>query len=292
MKTILIFMDKVGTRVTGQTLPTGGAASDALNWELYDRYFQVSPDFSPAAAFAVPVPELMRPETMDEALERSRATLRGWDLRVAASFLGLAVFGLTATATALLSHHNLAADFAPERLTFRLEPQGEHLRAAFRIPEPSLRPVPAAEREAFVVRYLADLHRTTITPLVEQIARRAGVRPGLIWNQYGSRQIWVREFLSGNSPDDDSRRRVMADCEALERRLAPETFRLRKNPYAHTPRYIEDLYTEGKRTVLRSACCQWYRREGGVKCYTCPLLKPEEREAMRLRHRASNRTES
>lgn len=277
--------------MTGTKLPMGGATADAVNWELYDRYFQVSPDFSPAAAFSVPVPGLMRPETMDEALERSRAALRGWDLRIAASFLGLAVFGLTATATALLSHHNLAADFTPERLTFRLEPQGDHLRAAFRL-SLSLRPVPAVDREAFVVRYLTDLHRTTITPLVEHIAQRAGVRPGLIWNQYGSRQIWVREFLAGNSPDDDCRRRVMADCEALERRLAPETFRLQKNPYTHAPQYIEDLYTEGKKTVLRSACCQWYRREGGVKCYTCPLLKPEEREAMQLRHRERAQTQS
>ncbi|WP_275901445.1 (2Fe-2S)-binding protein [Cohnella algarum] len=33
--------------------------------------------------------------------------------------------------------------------------------------------------------------------------------------------------------------------------------------------------------MIRSACCMYYCREGGEKCFNCPRLTPDEREAMR-----------
>jgi hypothetical protein len=60
------------------------------------------------------------------------------------------------------------------------------------------------------------------------------------------------------------------------------TFNRKRNPFQHTPGYINDNpYQPDKPLMIRYACCMYYKRECGVNCYYCPILKAEERAKLK-----------
>ncbi len=260
---------------------------EAIDFSLAEKYFQISPNGAENAAFSVPAADLLRPETMNETLRRSGEMLGAFGPELAASFVGLAFFNVCAVSLIFLSQSNRELDLSLDNLTLQLVPHGKLVVGAFRVMEKRWRPVPETEREAAVARYLTELFRKTINPVVESAAAHAGVKPDLIWNQYGARMAWVRDFVQELETRSDFKERFARDYELLAGGLSPDVFNRRKNPFAHNPRYVDSPWQPGKKVILRSSCCMYYRREDGQKCYNCPLLTDQERERMRKAIEAS-----
>lgn len=254
-----------------------------MDLSLLDKYFHLSVEGSADPVYSVRLTELDDPDVMRDFLVRGGALVKAIGLELSVSFAGLAVFGLAASKQIVMSQYGRVLDLAPTNVTVQLETHDDHAHICFKLGELRWTELPAdprARREAVLAeweRYFKD----EFNPLVERISAAGGLKPDLIWNQYGSRIAYMMEYLRGIVPQGPMLDRIEEDY-ALLAGLPSGTFnRKRNNPFFHEPTYIENPYQPGKKAMIRSGCCMWYRREGGDKCYTCPILKNPERERMK-----------
>ncbi|MEF3304516.1 (2Fe-2S)-binding protein [Paenibacillus sp. GYB003] len=264
-------------------------AQPALDLSLAEKYFHISPSGSDDPVYSTPAADLLRPETMDDLLRRGRDMLNGLGLDIAVSFVGLAFFGIPAAVHTYMWLYGRVLDLSIDNLTVQLERHGDHPHLILNINEVRWSPLPEQGRDDAVVQELTRLFRRTVNPVVEFAAARGGFKPDLIWNQFGARMVTVSDFVIQFAPDEEARQNYRKHLELLVDGLGPEVFNRRKNPYVHEPVYVESPYDPDKKVIVRSSCCMWYRRENGVKCYTCPILNDAKREEMKLKLREKSR---
>jgi ferric iron reductase protein FhuF len=237
----------------------------------------------------MPARQLLQPETMAELLELGRKSLKGLGLDIAVSFFGLAFFGVPAAVHTFMFQYNHILDLSLDNLTIQLEDHGDHAHLNLIINEVRWRELPAVNKEEAIVAEISELFRHTVTPMIEAAASCAGLKPDLVWNQFGSRMISVSDFVLNQLPTEPMKMGYRQHLNVLAN-LSPELFNRRKNPYVHTPRPIESAYKPGEQVLIRSSCCMWYRRENGVKCYTCPNLNETQREQLKCQIREKQST--
>ncbi|WP_158606770.1 (2Fe-2S)-binding protein [Paenibacillus ginsengarvi] len=262
-------------------MPSDQSAEQTLDFSLAETYFHISPRGSDNPLFETPAVSLLQPQTMDSLLSLGRDMLRGLDLTISGSFLGLAFFGLPAAVLSFMYQYDGVLDLSLDNLTAQVESHGDHPHLVLKINEVRLKQLPETGRNEAMARELAELFRHSVTPVIELACARIGCKPDLVWNQFGSRMISVNEFILQRAASEAMKDKYRQHYELLVS-LAPEEFNHRKNPYVHKPRYIESAYDPQKQVLVRSSCCMWYRKENGVKCYTCPILKDTQREQMKL----------
>lgn len=245
-----------------------------------ERFFHISPRGADAPVFSVPAAKLLQPETMAEALRCSAGLLKAFELDLPASHIGLGFFGLCAFAQMAISQYNRVPDLALANITFQFEQHDDHAHAVFKLGELRWKELPETDRETAVMREWVALYQYTINPVLAAVAAGAGVKPDLVWNQYGARMAFARDFVLEHEPREAVKAQFVRDYELLLG-LPGDVFGRRKNPFVHEPVYIESPYKPGQNVMIRSSCCMYYRRENGEKCYNCPILKSEDRERLR-----------
>lgn len=253
-----------------------------MDFRLAEEHFHISDKGSDNPIFSVPAAELLERDTMREFLRLIKEAVRGIGFELALSDAGLSFFGLAATKQYAMSLYDRVVDLSLSNLTIQLESHGDHTHVVFKVGEWRWTDLPAAGRETAVAAEWNDYFAGTMNPLIEAAASAVDLKPDLIWNQYGTRILYMMQFLQGLLPAGPVVRRFEADF-ALLRELPASTFnRRRKNPYDHTPKWIENPLNTEEKWMIRSACCMYYRKEDSRKCYTCPILKEEAREARKL----------
>ena len=254
---------------------------DAVDFRLFRRFFMISPEGAEHPTWTMPVDDLLRDDAMREAFRICGQPYRAIGPFLPASFIGLSVYGLAAVQLMVLAETGRWIDLTPSNLIFEVTVREGYADIGYRIRHVRLSDVPAGEaRDAGLRDVWTAFHRNTVIPLVERITGEAGVKPQLVWNQFPSRHAFLRDYMR----EHETRPEVLARFEredALLGSLPAGLFRLRKNPYLHEPQYIPSPYEEGKTIMIRSACCMYYRREQGTKCYNCPILSERDREEMR-----------
>lgn len=249
---------------------------------LAKKFFHITPDGAEQPIYELPARDLLQPETMTDLLQRGRSMLNGYGLDIAVSFLGLAFFGIPAAVHTFMFQYNSILDLSLDNVTAQLEAHDDHPHLILKINEVRWRELPATGKEEAIIGELTALFRHTVNPIVETAAACAGFKPDIIWNQFGSRMISVSDFVAKHLPTELAKQQYRQHMEILTR-LTPDVFNRRKNPYVHNARYIESAYNPEEKVIIRSSCCMWYRRENGVKCYTCPLLNDAQREETKVR---------
>ena len=262
-----------------------------MDLSLFEEHFHISASGCEHPLLSVPAAELLDEKRMREALELGSSLTKGVGLELAVSFIGISFFGLAATKQIVMSQYGKILDLSLDNLTVQLEAHDDHAHVIFKYNELKWTDLPAEGRDEAIraewTRYFAE----TMNPLIEAAARAAGLKPALIWNQYGARIAYVMEYLRGIVPEGALRRTMEDDCLLLAG-MPGETFNRRKNPYVHTPVYIDSPYEPGGQIMIRSACCMYYKRENGTKCYTCPILKEQDRAEMKLLIEAQTKEQS
>jgi siderophore-iron reductase FhuF len=248
-----------------------------MDLTLLEEHFNISTTGSDEAAHAIAASDVMHNADMKEFLHQGSVLLRGIGLELAVSCIGLAYFGLAAAQQYVMSQYNRILDLSLENLTIQLESHANYASVAFKINEWTWTELPAVHRDAAITVAWEQLFSQTLNPLIEATSSAGGLKPSLIWNQYGARMTYMKGFLREQVTGVQTRQRLEDDLMLLTN-LPASTFNLnRKNPFEHTPCYIDSPTQTGKQVMLRSSCCMYYRREEGVKCYSCPLLKEDER---------------
>lgn len=142
-----------------------------------------------------------------------------------------------------------------------------------------LQPLPECKREDALEEAYERFYREQFNILVETIAEQAAVKPDLIWNQYAARLTYMQDFLLGFETRPEVRERLLTGYQVLTEAIEPAAFDRRRNPFRHLkPIYLDSPYEAGQTVLMRSSCCMYYCRDGGVLCYNCPRMKEEDRQ--------------
>lgn len=253
----------------------------AIDFSLLKTYFHISPEGADHPELTLPAAELLEAAPMLDLLQRTQQQYKALDLELPASFIGLSLYGLTAAQLILLAQYDVWVDLSLDNLDFQHEAHDDHAHAGYKLRELRTQSVPTgAERASFIVTAWTHQFQQTVVPLIENVARQAGVKPQMIWSQFGGRQSFLRDYIHENIQHEA----LLARFDDEDRRLSElpaDLFGMRRNPYIHNPRRIASPYTEGKTVIIRSSCCMYYKREEGRKCYNCPMLTDTERESMK-----------
>jgi len=253
-----------------------------LDLTFIEDHFHITANGSNAPLLSVPAARLLETAPMREALEKDSSLIKGIGLELAVSHFGLAFFGLAASRLIVMSRYNRILDLSLDNLTLQIEERAPYPDIVFKYHELRWTDLPEEGRENAVKAEWTRFFRDTLNPLIESAASTAGLKPSLIWNQYGTRILYVMGVLRNVFPEGATKQTIENDFRLLTD-LPAETFHLRKNPFDHAPCYLDSPYEPGGKIMIRSSCCMYYRRESGTKCYNCPILKDGERAEMKAR---------
>jgi ferric iron reductase protein FhuF len=255
--------------------------SGRVDFSLLKRFFMISPEGADSPTWTMSAADLVRDGAMQEALRICGQPYRAIGQYLPASFIGLSVYGLSAAQLMILVQTGRWIDLSLSNLTFEAAAHEGYAQIGYRIHDVRLSDVPEGNaRNTYLNEAWIAFHRNTVIPLIESVTRQAGVKPQLVWNQYPSRHAFLRDCIREQETSRDVLTRFEQE-DGLLCSLPAGLFRLRRNPYIHQPKYIPSPYAEGERMMIRSACCMYYKREQGTKCFNCPILSERDREAMR-----------
>jgi len=257
----------------------------AIDFSLSGRLFRISDAGMETPAFEMPAADLLRRDAALEALRIGGAMSKAIGPKLPVSYAGLSVLNLVLAKLVFLVRHNRWLDLSLEHLTFQMEERYGIMQTGYRIHTLRWTELPerADRREDFLERQWRQYLQAHIRPAIETIAVSAGLKPDLIWNQAGGRLAGIREYLPQYEPAADAEFLARYDWHAnvLIRRLTAEDFSRRRNPFDWLPRYTDNPWKPGGRMMIRSSCCMYDCREGGQRCYNCPQMTAEERDARR-----------
>jgi len=245
-----------------------------------ETYLRISTRGSDFPKHALPAADLLNRETMLELLTKYSGIVKGTGLELAVSFFGTAVYGLIAMKQRVMSLYGRILDLSLPNITVQLETLGEMGQYVLKLGEIRWTELPDEGRQQAVEAEWDRFFKEDMNPLIESAAAAGGFKPDLIWNQYGSTAAYTMDYARLTVPEGPELQRLQDDFELLCG-LPGGTFNRKRNPFQYTPKFIDNPYQPGTPLMVRSACCMVYKREGGVKCYYCPILKTEERLKLR-----------
>jgi hypothetical protein len=251
------------------------------DFAIPDRLFRISTEDGTAPAYRMPAEGWQDRSQAEEALRMAGDWTAATGMELPASMAGLSLLNLCATVLLFQSRIDRWLDLRLEGLTFRMEQLNGHVRLGYRIDDLRWLEIPSHRRGEFLEERWTSYLQLQIRPAVEMIASAAGVKEGLVWNQYGGQLIGLREYLVREETGDVFRERFDTGVSLLAERLPSSVFGTKRNPFLHRPRYIDNPWQPGGSMVVRSSCCMYDRRQGGDKCYNCPRLTETERERRR-----------
>lgn len=189
---------------------------------------------------------------------------------------------------------NVAWDFAPARWSVDLlvDEATQKTGVLFRFQEWNERPGPPVdtEREKWRVDVAAPLYGAVVRPIVEAVSRVAAIDSGHLWRLVPMYLRYYMEQAVAEEPENVPLKLAYEDdWRWLTKGLGGETFGRQANPLDVTFRTVAMPVADGqpdREVPMKTACCMYYRTEGGDYCYTCPRLKAEEREVRKQALRA------
>ncbi|MCL6625186.1 (2Fe-2S)-binding protein [Alicyclobacillus shizuokensis] len=240
----------------------------------------------PDAVLSVPARDLLNAKGARRLLTEYAACIRARTLQPAAAYFSGWLADIALAQQFFLSIGNRSLDLSLDNLQIELYQAGGYYAFSFRLHRwaESALPEDTASRMQARTRVLGKVYVGTMRPLLESLAATSSMGAGQLWGQLPSRFYTFREVLFAKAKDQDTQRRVQEDLDAL-RALPSAVFGRNKNPFSVRIRLIDDGADATRCIPIRTSCCLYYQTEGGQYCYTCPRLRPEQRQALRERAR-------
>jgi len=258
------------------------------DFSLAKTYFHISPEGTDHLYDEMPATGLLDPIRLGEMLRKTGELVKATDGKLPGSFFGTTLCHLMLTKLVFVSLYGKVLELTLERLTFQVEQEEghDHPHLGYRIDEVRELDIPSEGGEAFVLDDWRKFVSEAVAPAVESIAEASGMKPEMIWGQFGGVGALVKGFVDNTPFPAEVKERFHRHYRIMTEEIAPDVYRARRNPFACRPRFTESPYRPGEQWMIRSACCFYDRRENGEKCYVCPKLTEDERAAMKARIQA------
>jgi ferric iron reductase protein FhuF len=249
-----------------------------FDFTMVKMYYHVSPEGAEHPIYEISPAAFFDDEVLRETLRVSGKDAKATSLALPASFVGTSLCKLSLIQLMFAAQNDRLIDLSPDNLIYQVELHDDHAHLGYRIREVRSVPIPAEERDSFLLQHWNEYFASFITPAVEAIAATSDLKAEAIWQQFGGQISYMKDFLVANEKRKEVIEKFLNDSKLLAEHLDPALFNQRRNPYKHTPRYIENPFNPEEQWLMQSSCCMYDRRENGTKCYTCPRMKPDERE--------------
>ncbi|MGO4538950.1 hypothetical protein [Paenibacillus sp. 2TAB19] len=249
-----------------------------LDFSLIKYFFHISPEGAEHPSYSLPAASFYDLEQAKQAVEYTGEFVQAIGTKTASSFMGMSFFNLAITKLLIGVLHNRSLDLPIDNLTYQLEKHDDHAHLGYRINEVRSVEIPDGEaRTTFIYNEMASYIENTVTPGIEAIAAAGNVKTAMIWTQFGTHALEVRDYVVDYIKHPGLLERFLHDFNILME-LPAELFKRSRNPFIHTPRFIDNPWHPEKPLMMKSACCFYDCRVDGDKCYACPRMLPEERE--------------
>mgnify|MGYP002398736794 CR=1 FL=1 len=253
-----------------------------FDFTIVKMYYHISPEGADHPIYEIPATGFFDPAILQEALLRSGETVQAISNALPASFIGTTLCKVSIVQLLFVSMYNQLMDMYPDNLNYQVEMHDDHAHIGYRIKEVRSVPVPIEPeaRKAFLLQHWEEYFTNFITPAIEVIAAAGDLKPDAIWQQFSGHLKITQDFLADYMNMPPLTEQFLADGKLLAEFLDPALFNRRRNPYyLVNPRYVENPLKPEEKWLMHSSCCMYDRRENGTKCYTCPRMTHDEREA-------------
>lgn len=241
-----------------------------LDFSQLENFLRISPKEPENTVISIPAVDLLKKENVRFVLDTYGATVKAIGDLLPASFLGVMMSNICLTQFVFNVKDHVFLDLSPENMIFYLENKGTYHQFGFTINKVFYRDIPFENEEDFMIEQWIHLIEEHILPLLNSITSTARIKNSLIFNQFGSQFSYAQNMLATHFTDESILNRLDVYSEILIEKLSPEVFGVRKNPFKHTPCFIESPSNPDEKWMVRSGCCWWDKRENGVKCVVCP----------------------
>ena len=187
------------------------------------------------------------------------------DYLLPASAIGMSLFNLIAAQMIIQSTYNQQLDMNLGNIDLQVKLFGHFPVLYVKIKNCTLQP------SSPIKNLVHDLDEP-----ISIIAKAAGVKPSLIYNQFGGRAAQIAQAFLQHEKNEN----VQATFNSLLNQLKNDDY-YEKNPFHYEPKFIDNPYNPGTKMMIRSSCCMFYRKKGGKKCYNCPTLSQQARNKMK-----------
>ncbi|MZQ84872.1 hypothetical protein GQF01_22435 [Paenibacillus sp. 5J-6] len=145
------------------------------------------------------------------------------------------------------------------------------------------------ERSAWRKERLSHWYGTHIRPIVEAASSAADMDITHLWKLFPTRMRYMFDRLKEQAGSEQEQQRIEEEWTFVSKELSGQVFGRAGNPLNVKFIYLDYPGAPGEpdsQLRMKSGCCMFYCTEGGSYCYTCPRLKPSEREERKVQIRA------
>ncbi|EFM10768.1 conserved hypothetical protein [Paenibacillus curdlanolyticus YK9] len=253
--------------------------------QLMNHQFGLSfePHSSPIATFKLT--DLFEDAPMQQLIDVYNPLIKGLEPSVGAMYFTSSIIMFSAALHYMVAKHPQAIDFAPERFSAEvvfIDGQYSYYTVRFRVDEAVSVDIHQQEEHRIEQRneLLASLYAKTIRPMIESLHRVTGTPLVQMWGSF-PRITYTYEHLIAQEQDEVSRKRLEDDYSYIKEEMPADAFGMKRNPYKHKYTLLDNPYNPDEPYKMKPTCCMFYRTEEGYYCYTCPRLKPKDREERR-----------
>lgn len=243
-----------------------------LDFTQFENILRISPKEPENAVISMPAYHLLQEEHVRTILHTYGQTVKAIGDLLPASFLGVMMSNICLTQFTFNVKDHVFLDLSPENLVFYLEDKGTYHQFGFTLTNLVYQDIPSDNEEEFMIKNWTHFINKSILPTLHSITSTAKIKNSLIFNQFGSPFSYTQNMIATNFDDEIIQERLKVYSEILTEKLSPEVFRVRKNPFRHSPCFMDNPSNPEEKWMIRSGCCWWDKREDGTKCVVCPRL--------------------
>lgn len=278
-------------QATGTESASAGNHTVLFEASLLQPQFYMAAEPKPDAVATATLAELSTPEGAEPFLRAFADLLKAPDLQAAVTYFCSWFSGTVAASLYFPAAAGLRPDFSAANLSAQLfagENGGHSLNIVIGSRAAELAPEDEA-RDVWTDEGFRAFYGQTCRELFENFAAVSGLPVGMIWAQLPGRLNYFAETWRTHpeigpmlAPHRD---RLEQAYEQLKR-LEPERFGRKKNPFDLRFRYIEHPSDPAQQIQMRPSCCLYHTLPGAEYCYNCPKLNEQDRAERRERMRA------
>lgn len=241
-----------------------------LDFTKVENYLRISPKAPDNVIISMPASDLLKQENVRVVLDTYGKTVKAIGDLLPGSFLGVTLCNFCLTQFVFNVKDHVFLDLSPENLLFYLEDKGTYQQFGYQLTNIVTKEIPLEHEEEFLLENWSTFITEQILPLLNSITNTANIKNSLIFNQFGSQFSYTQNMIATNFADESTLKRLDMYIDILTEKLSPEIFGVRKNPFKHSPCFIESPCNPDEKWMIKSGCCWWDKREDGVKCVVCP----------------------
>lgn len=249
----------------------------------------VTTELHPQPLFAIAGSRLSTESGMQELISAYSPLMKALEPAAAGAYIISRISVLNMAMHEMLINDELI-DLAPELWTLQIYKHDKG-HAEFRYVLHDIRYLEGpreGERRAWREELLCHWYGTHLRPIVEAAALAAHMDITHLWKLFPIRLRYRFDHLKEQAGCEQEQLRIEEEWTFVTKELSGQVFGRAENPLNVKFMHLDYPGAPGepdKQMRMKTACCMFYCTEGGHYCFTCPRMKPSEREERKVQIR-------